>query len=210
MQPETVPDRASPEGEALPPYRERIRDVVGRLAAKMGRDLEEGGFGTGEVAELRRMDAAQGAAATSLTFWRIVVEELEANKLVGKQAGGDLLRPWIVIFRAAAELAGHYRPAERLGRALQQAHVDEKRLVRLLRAEGEDLGEQVRVVVHQIRTAGVDVDVRDLAELVLADATHQRGGSGDWVDHVRRSVASAYFRSEYSESKDNETSAETN
>lgn len=208
MQPETVPERASQQGEGLPPDRERIRDVVGRLAAKMGRDLEKGGFGTGEVAELRRMDAAQGAAATSLTFWRIVVEELEANKLLGKQAGGDLLRPWVVILRAAAELAGHYRPAERLGRALQQAHVDEKRLVRLLRAEGEDLGEQVRVVVHQIRSAGIDVDVRDLAELVLADASHQRGGSGEWVDRVRRNVASAYFRSEYSATK--EKSSETN
>lgn len=195
MQPERNPPPEA--GEREQSYLERLRSVVGKLATKMSRELEQGGFGRGELAELRRLDADQGVSSSTLTFWRIVVGELEPHGLIGETARAETLRPWIVILRAMAELAGLHRPGIRLGEALQQAGVSEMRLVRLLRAEGPDLGEQIRPLTHQLRSAGIGVDVRDLAELVLSDATGARGRD-TWSETARRRIASAYFRSETS------------
>jgi CRISPR system Cascade subunit CasB len=169
-----------------------LRDLVNRIA----RDIDQA-LGTGDVAELRRIRAHDiGQPA----FWRIVATHLDpAGALpTGEEARDEAERRWAVILATMAMLRGLHRPGRRLGHALVDAGVTEMRLLRLLRAHGEVLADAVRVTVHQLAQPALQVDVSEIARLVLSD------GRSD-EERVRRRVARDYFSASYHTRKETES-----
>lgn len=197
MQPDKQPEPAEDGAPRLGTEGDSFHARLGKLAHDLARRLDpsrevhRGGLGTGEVAELRRLDIARGLDAATPAFWRLVVSELEKNELVHPAAGEQELTRWMAIVSCWAELAGLHRPRRPLGEALERAGVSELRLVRLLRAEGAALHDQLRKVAHQLRSAGEPVDFYDIAQLILSDEQ-------DWREEVRQGIARRFFRSEHS------------
>ena len=188
---------AAPSGEARPQHSarfERLRKVTDRLAWRLDpkRSPHEGGFSTGEVAELRRIDVArEGVASAGPTFWRIVIDDLESDSeaLLPAYAEGEPLKKWLAILQTWAKLAGLHRASRPLGGALYHSNVSEMRLTRLLRARDEELYDQLRKAAHQLHSAAASVDFVDIAQFVLNAGT-------PYGETVRRRIASSYYRAE--------------
>lgn len=172
------------------PLSELINSLAQRLAPNV--DVYRGGFSTGEVAELRRLDADKGVDSTCAPFWRIVVNELEPAGLIREKDGAEDLGSWIAIIKSLAQMAGLHRPGRPFGTALAAADVSEMRLNRLLRARGEALYDQLRVTLHALASHGEGADGLDIAYFVLSDA----GPDEDFRERVRRRVARFYYRAE--------------
>jgi len=147
-----------------------LREVVRRL-------------GPGELAELRRLDVERPSASV---FWRFVAA----------MPGDDIDVPWraeqerrsAVILRTFAELRHVHRGGRRLGSALAEAGLDERRLLQLLRARKAALAHSIRTTCHFLASKGAAVDAMGFARLVLSEDT-----PGNWEEDERRRVARDYF-----------------
>lgn len=199
-----TPDDDAPREDR--PFHERLRDVVNSLARRLDPNLDaySGGFGTGDTAELRRLDAEKGVASTCAPFWRIVVQNLEPSGLVDQHDGDAKLVPWIAILRSLAQMAGLHRPGRALGQALAAANVSEMRLERLLRARDKELYDQLRVTLHALASHGETVDGVEIARFVLSDTWGEVER-----ERARRQVARAYYRTESKSDTETENENET-
>lgn len=151
-----------------------LAQIVGGIV----RDIREV-LPPGDVAELRRMRPDDAGCAA---YWKLLSTRVEDSSTLN-----DLMeRRWAVILASLARLAPQHRSDARLGRALAEADVAEKRVLRLLRAHDEALEDAVRVVTHQLASAGVPLDATALAWLVLSD------GRPDET-RARRSIARDYY-----------------
>lgn len=160
--------------ESEPRNTDRVGGLINDLATFVS------ALGPGERADLRRGDPDDPG---SPAFWRIVVTHLAPRGFIDLEAPSNrALSQWVVILGSLAELEGLHNPRARLGRALAEAGYSELRLTRLLRAEGGQLLDAVRQMVHFLSAKGTDVDVAEIARLVLFD--------GAWI---RRSIASHYY-----------------
>lgn len=138
---------------------------------------------TGDVAELRRL---RPESAPGFAFWRILV----AADLTPPDAQlGDFIAA--VCLMAMAH--GRHAPGSRLGRALADAGVDERRVLMLLRAEGPALFDQARSIAHLLDTKTVVFDHAELAQLILAR-------EADTAERIRRRIASDFFRASHAAS----------
>lgn len=138
-------------------------------------------LGTGDVAELRRLDPALPSAAV---FWRLVAAMTDVD--APWQAERE--RRFAVILRTFAELRDAHRGGRRLGQALAEACNDEegKRLLQLLRARKNALAHAIRTSCHLLVSKGVTVDAMGFARLVLSE-------DASWEDDERRRIARDYF-----------------
>lgn len=167
--------------QPLPEIREtepRSTDHIGSLVNELATRISA--MGTGDRAELRRGDPDDPGGPA---FWKLVVSHLAPRGFIDLDAPHSAtLSKWVVILAALAELEGLHNPRAHLGRALAEAGYSELRLTRLLRSEGSQLLDLVRQMVRFLASKAVDVDVADIARLVLSD--------GDWIRH---SIASRYY-----------------
>lgn len=161
-----------------------LASVIGSIAAMI-----DGPLSPGDVAALRRL---QPGAADCAAFWRLI--SMHPGMIPHDGPGSDEAeRRWGCILQAMATLAGQHRPAVPLGRALAEAAVSEPRVLRLLRASGDNLADMIRVTARHLAQKAIPVNQIDLAALVLSD-----GGSNE--DAVRRRIARTYFASQAKES----------
>lgn len=172
---------------ALPVQDESLPDTPSAIAGRIAFVLGQDGFGTGPLAELRRLDPDGALAEPALH--RLLARHVSAERLNGK----DALSDWALIIHCLAlaaprQLEGAAAP---LGRALQQAGLKEQRFTRLLQATPQDLRDglprAVRFLVHQ----GGRLHAPDIAALVLS------GRGADWGERVRQDIARDYYRAEY-------------
>lgn len=197
MQPENQAGATISESEATAksrkPYFDRLKKAADSLARRMDPSRSDpDSFSAGEMAELRRLDVAKGLDGASPTFWRVVIDVLEDEKLqlVPHEAPDRELFPWLGILQCWAELAGFHRHSQPLGASLAEAKVAEMRVVRLLRARDAELYDQVRKISHQLRSSGQMVDFVDIAQLTLSDDSEKR-------ETVRRYIASRFYRRQH-------------
>jgi len=138
-------------------------------------------LGVGDVAQLRRLDLEHPSAAV---FWR----------LVAAMPDGDVDAPWhvererrfAVILRTFANLRDVHRGGRRLGTALAEAGLDERRLLQLLRARRTALAHAIRTTCHFLASKGTAVDAMGFARLVLSE-------DAPWEEDERRRIARDYF-----------------
>lgn len=139
-------------------------------------------LGPGDLAELRRLDPERPSAPG---FWRLVASMACAEGDATWRTENE--RRYAVILRTFAELRDVHRHGRRLGTALAEAQLDERRLLQLLRARKAALAHAIRTTCHFLTSKGVTVDAMDLARLVLTEDRPRE-------DAERRQLARDYFR----------------
>jgi hypothetical protein len=139
-------------------------------------------LGTGDVAELRRLDPDDPSAAV---FWRLVAAMPDDGNGAPWQAERE--RRFAVILRTFAELRDVHRSGRRLGAVLAEAGLDERRLLQLLRSRRTALAHAIRTTCHFLASKGATADAMGLARLVLSE-------DEPWEDDERRRLARDYFR----------------
>ena len=95
-------------------------------------------------------------------------------------------RRYAVVLRTVAELRAVHRRGRRLGSALAEAGLDERRVLQLLRARRAALAHAVRTICHFLTSKGQAVDAMGFARLVLSE-------DAPGAEHDRRRVARDYF-----------------
>lgn len=153
------------------------RGTIAALAQQLGRD----DYPPGDLAQLRRLNADRPDGSA---FWRLVVDyapsalddEPVARALAICLRGMAIMR---------AFLAGAPR---RLGIALAEARVSEQRVLRLLRADGRRLDEELRQLARLLASKGEDGRF-DWADAFWLLRTADRDDA-----KVRRAIARDYYR----------------
>jgi CRISPR type I-E-associated protein CasB/Cse2 len=152
---------------------EVVRDLIAKLAQE--------NFGTGPLAELRRMDP-RAATPTTPTLHRLLARNVPEPWL-----GGDGLNRWALLIHllalAAPSPQHDFKP---LGRALFTAGYNEGRLTALLEALATDFPVVLPRMVRFLVAKGGNPHPYQLARLVL--------GGGREVD--RMTIARAFYRAE--------------
>ncbi len=185
--------------------RARARSVVGRLALdfqKTDKKDQWSPWTKGDIAQFRRLDVKRRQVLDA-AFWRLSATVLEPETLLDEGSSEERVSQWMAIIQALAVAYRTHVPKLRIGRAMQQADVSERRLMRLLRAEGDGLLSEARRVARQLQGRGQGVDLADLAILILSDEDPDR-------EKVRRGIATDYFHQQYkSNTSDSETAQKT-
>jgi CRISPR system Cascade subunit CasB len=140
---------------------EWVRDFIGRLGQE--------GFGTGPLAELRRMDVRQPAAAPP-ALHRLLAR-LPEDRAFGRQ-----FDRWALLVHLLALAAPEqHRGGQSLGQALFNAGYSEGRLTRLLDASESDFPVILPRMVRFLVAHGERLNPFELAHLVLRrDKTRER------------------------------------
>ncbi len=158
-----------------------IAEIVGRLVHAMNENLPPG-----DLAQLRRLDIND---PSSPAFYKLMLDMVEPQ--YDLPAGGEprdrAERRWAAVFRAVARMAGLHRPNRGLGEALAASGFSELRLVRLLKARGEPLFDEIRTCTQYLSSKSESCDLTDIARLILILEPNR-------AEHHRRSIARSYFR----------------
>jgi CRISPR type I-E-associated protein CasB/Cse2 len=170
---------SSPQAESAEPTR---NEVIGVIARRL---TDVDAFGTGQLAELRRLDPAGSLSGPALH--RLLTKAPESWLY------GDGLRRWALIVHAMALAAPDgLRATARLGSALFAAGLKEGRFVNLLDATADELFTAVPRAVRFLVAKGQTLNAFALADLVLSAGR----GDGGWAESVRQRIAQEYYRAE--------------
>jgi CRISPR type I-E-associated protein CasB/Cse2 len=151
--------------------------MVSALVARIGHVS----FGTGSLAELRRMDPRQAVLGQP------ALHRLLARYVAEDRLRGDGMSRWALLIHLLALAApDQHRGGERLGRALFAAGYSEGRLTRLLETPSVDFAAILPRMVRFMVARGERLDPYELADLVV------RGGT----DRERQQIAQQYYRAE--------------
>jgi CRISPR type I-E-associated protein CasB/Cse2 len=157
-------------------------DVIGAIT---GRLSNRDAFGTGPLAELRRLDPAGPLSEAALH--RLLTRVPES------WLSGEGLRRWALIVHCLALAAPDaLKPTERLGSALFAAGFKEGRLVSVLDATSDELVTALPRAVRFLVARGQSLNPFALADLVLSAGR----GDGGWSEGVRQRIAQDYYRAE--------------
>jgi CRISPR type I-E-associated protein CasB/Cse2 len=170
---------SKPQTDPAEPTRNQ---VIGAIARRLS-DADV--FGTGPLAELRRLDPTGPLSEPALH--RLLTNVPEA------WMKGDELRRWALIVHAMALAApDHLSATERLGSALFAAGLKEGRLVNLLDATDDELLTAIPRVVRFLVARGHNLNAFALADLILSAGRHNE----PWSERVRQRIAQDYYRAE--------------
>lgn len=170
---------------AFDTLRDRIRSAVSAVAR------DGGPFGPGDRASLRRMDPRRIVApafwrAQAIFFHDILPGEVDARERAETQ--------WAAVLTGAAYLEGLHTPGRRLGDVLREAGYSDLRFVRLLRANEEQLIDELPMLARYLGARQVPVDWSDAALLLLlpqseAGERQRRNLARDYYRHAERADA---------------------
>ncbi|WP_162561251.1 type I-E CRISPR-associated protein Cse2/CasB [Methylobacterium terrae] len=213
----TQPDPAGGD----PPPRHRA-EIAARIAAPL---TNEDRFGTGPLAELRRLDPNGALAEPTL-------HRLLARHTTEREVGETGFPAWALVIHAAALAAPDHlsfprredEPAEngaearaafwaersrraqrQFGRDLFEAGVSERRFSILLDATADELRIVMPRIVRLLVGAGKRLPVLAVADLV-ASARHLED---PWAQSVRHRIARGYYRAEAGPKPDARPGSET-
>jgi CRISPR type I-E-associated protein CasB/Cse2 len=166
---------------ATPTEAPRAKPTRRNLVAALRHAVENADPGT--LAALRRFKPGSSPPAA---FYRVTVATLDEHLPEDGRYRDQLETRWAVIAAAIAN-AKDFLAAVPLGKALAEADVAELRVIRLLEAQGAQLADLVRMVVHQLVQKGQMFDLNDLADIVLSDGE-------SYARDSRRRVARDFYR----------------
>ena len=183
MSTETVGSR--PSSDEADEFRS-VGPVVARLSHRLNADV----IGAGDLAALRHMTTDGLPPA----FWRLYLANVPVN---WREPAGRVHEPldgaWAALVRAMVEMAPNPHTVDQpFGAALARADYAEERLVRLVRAAGDDLARELRVAsAWRARKGARAANWEQPAHLAL-------GGAGCklnvWPRRIRHQMARDYFR----------------
>ncbi|KJB91501.1 CRISPR-associated protein Cse2 [Skermanella aerolata KACC 11604] len=190
----TSPGAAKEPTKAL---REPAKSLFSLARAFDDRD-DRLGIGSGAVAELRRMRPEAGGLPSA--FWHLALPRIEED-WIGSVAQE---KAWAIVVAGMATMApgAHARHAAP-GAVLAASGYAESRFVRLLRAEGDTLGAEVRTVCLWFRNKGRAIDWLEFGRFVLARSGARFPERLDPDDEAHR-MARRYFRELTRTAKEND------
>jgi len=157
------------------------RRVVGMAANAIAHRLP-----TGDVAQLRRLSPREPYAPA---VWKLLLDCVPEAWLAGPDREQKEQR-WAALFMGMAHAAGPHDPGTPLGRALAESGWSELRFVRLMRARGDGLFEEVRRLAQYLSSKSQPADWTGMANLLLDQ-------DGEWAERHRRAIARDYYRALY-------------
>jgi CRISPR system Cascade subunit CasB len=161
----------------LPETARTTADAITDIVGAIGHDL----FGTGPLAELRRMDPKRGAQGTA------ALHRLLARYVPDAWLSGDQMGRWALLVHLLALAApDQHRGGTSLGGGLFAAGYSEGRLTRLLEARDDELDVVLPRMVRFLVSKGERLQPYELGRLVL------RGSN----DAERLRIARDYYRAE--------------
>lgn len=165
----------SPTTSMRPPLNTpTLAQTIGQLASLIAADH----FSTGERAALKRLDPA---GPPSLPFYRFAFRYLPENWEWQQLA-------WMTLIAGIALMCPNpHNPKRPLGLVLAEAGYSEKRLERLLAAEGETLHTLLLRAVRFLAAKGEAVNWMDFARLLLATDPDKR-------EEARLHIARDFYR----------------
>lgn len=163
-------DMAAGQTSSAPPS---LVNLIGTLAALM----TNGALGTGDLADLRRLDVSAPARPV---YWRLMTGWIAADRSLTPSEESR----WAVILSGMARV-GH-NPRQKLGAALAEAEYSEGRLMKLLRTEDANLPPLVRRTCVFLAAKGLDVDWTEFARFILTTDPEKH-------EAVRRQIARIYY-----------------
>ena len=155
---------------------ETIHEIASSLRSRFG------GLTTGDVAGLRRMDPRRVDAPG---FWKIEAMHLEPHLSATAATRSAQETKWATVIVGLARLSDLHNRSARLGNVLRDAGFSEVRFVRLLRADGEALIDELPTLARFLAAKGHPVDWSGAAQLILL--------TGDRAEQQRRHVARDYY-----------------
>lgn len=180
---------ASAQAEAAAAEEPSVESVVGKIVSTLSRET----FGTGPLAELRRLDPNGPLAAPAL--YRVLAQCVPETWVRGEST-----RRWALVVHCLALAApDRLGSAVGLGRALLDASFSDKRFVNLLDASPEELRDRLPRAVRFLVQRGGSLHGKQLADLALTDPA-----APDY-DARRQKIANDYYRAEYEAEKAKET-----
>jgi CRISPR system Cascade subunit CasB len=160
--------------ETKVPDAQTLKQIIDDLA----REISSDHFPTGERAVLKRMDPA---GPPSLTFYRFAFRELP-------QGWERRTAEWMTILAGIALMCPKpHNPKRPVGLALVEAGYSEKRLERLLAAEGDTLRTLALRAARFLATKGEAVNWMDFARLLLTTDPNKR-------EEARLHIARDFYR----------------
>lgn len=160
---------------------------VAGVARGLSEMPEQGGFSTGEVAQLRR---AERDGDYQPAFWRTMARWRDLETLPKRE-----LRLWGLILSGMARMAPrpHLRGAHP-GKVLAQVELAESRMLRLLHARGIAFDSAVRSTCRYLAAKGASLDWVSFAGYILARGDESR-------ERTRRNMAAHYYGQTQTETK---------
>ncbi len=157
------------------------RGIANKLAAR----LAEEHYGTGPLAQLRRLDPAGSLMAPALQ--RLLVQYVDTDH-------PGRLRLWALFIHCLAIVSPQPAGAVPLGQALFEAGYNEGRTSRLLAARADDLAGLMPRTMRLLKAKGVAFTPVTLWDFLHATMTPALDGR--WADDARTRLARAYYRAE--------------
>ncbi|MFB6263812.1 MAG: type I-E CRISPR-associated protein Cse2/CasB [Bradymonadaceae bacterium] len=159
-----------------------LRSAVGTVA----RRLESDGYGAGDVAELRRISPEEPYTPA---LWK-VMEDLDLRETPYWLSEDERETRWAALLMGMAMTTGLHEFDRPLGSALAEAGWSELRFVRLMRADGERLIEEVRRMAQYLSSKEEAADWTDVGKIVFSQ-------TGEYAEEYRRDVARDYYSALY-------------
>ena len=189
MNPSEASERQDPAKTSAVEENDMSRSF-GQVIAAISHNLDPELIGTGQFAEMRRMAWNEFPSG----FWHFYFRHVprQHREPYGRPRP-DVDLAWATVLRAMAEAGKKpHDPNAYFGAMLAELGYSEQRFVRLLRAQGEDLGREMRVVAAWLARAGQRVNWLKPAELLMGRIG--RGLNIQPPDAVVHSLARDYFR----------------
>ena len=166
---------------------ESFDELLGRTVGKLNRIFDgESGLSTGDMAELRRVEPDEPYTPA---LWKLMVD-LDLEQTPGWLSSEERETRWAALMMGMAMNAGLHDYQTPLGDALAEAGWSELRFVRLLRARGTRLVEEVRRMAQYLGSKDQRADWTDVGRLLFSQ-------QGDAADSYRRDIARKYYRALY-------------
>ena len=141
--------------------------TLGQVIARLSQQLNAERVGTGQLAELRRMTGDDLPPA----FWKRYLLDVPAEwRGPDGYVNVRIDQAWAALIRAMVEMAPNPHSFDQpFGGALANTDYSEDRFVRLVRAEGENLANELRVASTWLARANVKANWEQPAHLLLRD-----------------------------------------
>lgn len=160
-------------------WEQTLRSAVGKMALA----VDSGDYlDSGDVAELRRISPDQPVTPA---LWKLIIDlELEGSPYwLDRETREDR---WATLAMGLASAPGLHNYDTPLGEALAESGWSELRFVRLVRASGEHLTEEVRRMAKFLASKDQEADWTDVGHLLFSQ-------TGDPAESYRRQVARDYY-----------------
>jgi len=161
------------------PSERSLLSTIGRISALLN---GRGALTAGDCAELRRMDPRCPGPA----FFKLEGTVLHAELPPEEVALKDHETRWAAVIVGLAHLQELHRRGARLGIALAEAGYSESRFSKLLRADADQLVDELPSLARYLAAKGVPVDWSSAAQLVLSAGQERH-------ENARRHLARDYF-----------------